>query len=373
MRRVNLAVRIALLASAFAISSCVQSPATDARLGNRPFNHYRLVGTHNAYHLEADPEVKVWLATDGNPPDQGLLQSITYTHLPLEAQLELGVRQFELDLYNDPDGGRFAHPTLAEAIIAQGKKLEAPVDPGGELNKPGFKILHIPDVDWRTTCRTFQSCLLELSNWSNHHPAHFPIVIVLDLKSEIVPVARGLPRTPILPFDANSIDKVESAIAEVIARSRIFTPDDLRSNSESVRQRIVDFGWPNISKIRGKFIFVLSNPSLTTAYIGRNPNMKGRLLFADLEPGDPGAAFVERLDPTDQGIQALEKAGYFVQTFADFRTLAARDDNRTGLEAALNSQSNSISTDYITPDRRFSNYRVDIPGRTEYKFVEIIK
>ena len=44
--------------------------------------------------------------------------------------------------------------------------------------------------------------------------------------------------------------------------------------------------------------------------------------------------------------------------FADFRTTASRTGDLDGLNAALASGASSIATDYITDDRRFSNYHV---------------
>jgi hypothetical protein len=286
--------------------------------------------------------------------------------LPLETQLALGVRQFEIDLYNDPDGGRFAKPALAERLSEAGQSLEAPVDPTGELTRPGLKVLHVPDIDWRTTCRTFRACLSELKRWSDQHPNHFPILIVLDLKSEGAKIDTGAYQTEILPFGPSEIRSVETEIQSVMTSRDLYTPDQLRNGHGSIRERIVQDGWPALRAFRGKFLFILSNPALVDAYRGGNINLGGRLLFADLEPGDPSAAFVERLDPKDPAIPKLQRDGYIVQTFADYRTTAARTGNPDGLIAALMSGASSISTDYISDDRRFSAYHVELGRRSRY-------
>jgi hypothetical protein len=38
--------------------------------------------------------------------------------------------------------------------------------------KPGFKVFHIPDVDYLSTCVTLVRCLREIDRWSRAHPAH---------------------------------------------------------------------------------------------------------------------------------------------------------------------------------------------------------
>ena len=357
--RIRAAIAAAvMLFAGMAPRSAQSDDLTDASLGNAPFNQYRFIGTHNAYHLEPDPAVKIWLGRTGRTADADFLRAVTYTHLPLTTQLALGVRQFEIDLYNDPEGGRFARPALAELISASGQQLEAPVDPTGELKSPGLKVLHVPDIDWRSTCPTFRSCLRELKSWSDLHSNHFPIMIVLDLKSEGANIDIGASLTSIIPFGNREIMSVETEILSVLPRQDIYTPDELRDGHENIRDRILKRGWPSLNALRGKFVFILSNSALVDSYRGKNINLVGRLLFADLEPGDPSAAFIERLDPRDPSIHKLQQQGYIVQTFADFQTKASRKSDFKGLNAALESGASSIATDYILDDRRFSTYCV---------------
>jgi Phosphoinositide phospholipase C, Ca2+-dependent len=101
-------------------------------------NQIQLLGTHNSYHLAPKPSV---LATLG-PHAPGL----EYTHRTLTEQLStLGIRQFELDVFADPQGGRYAQPR-AHRLTG-----DAP-DPA--MQKPGFKVFHVQDVDVRSTCAT---------------------------------------------------------------------------------------------------------------------------------------------------------------------------------------------------------------------------
>ena len=49
------------------------------------------------------------------------------------------------------------------------------------MAQPGFKTLHMPDVDFRSTCLTFAACLKSVRDWSATHPDHTPILIMLEL------------------------------------------------------------------------------------------------------------------------------------------------------------------------------------------------
>ena len=104
-------------------------------------NHLQVVGTHNSYHLAPEPAVLKAIGARANGLD--------YTHRPLTYQLEtLGVRQFEIDVYADPKGGYYARPRVTDL----GPGLEHVPMPGPEMNEPGLKVLHVPQVDFRSTC-----------------------------------------------------------------------------------------------------------------------------------------------------------------------------------------------------------------------------
>ena len=98
-----------------------------------------MLAAHNAYHLEGEPAL-LDAITDNLPE---LTPTIEYSHPTLTEQLDLGLRSFELDLFEDPDGGRYGAP-VAQALLG----LE-PIDP--VMQEPGFKVFHIQEVDYRST------------------------------------------------------------------------------------------------------------------------------------------------------------------------------------------------------------------------------
>src|SRR5882672_8782304 len=122
---------------------CVSCPAQALRM-----NQIQLVGTHNSYHAGLAPGEMAVLRKQ-NPQ---AAESLAYRHPKIEAQLDAGVRQLELDVFGDIKGGLFADPLFLRLAAKEG-----PVDPmpsgwAEAMKRPGFKVLHANDVDFRSQC-----------------------------------------------------------------------------------------------------------------------------------------------------------------------------------------------------------------------------
>lgn len=147
-------VRVACLLPIVAAAAAVLSISAPARADDLRLNQLQMIGTHNSYHIAPHPVTMEQIAARSSD----LAQSLDYTHRPLALQLnDLGVRQIELDIFADPEGGHYANPHGAEHLPADVGEH----DPGGVLQKPGFKVLHVPDVDFRTHALTFVDALTE--------------------------------------------------------------------------------------------------------------------------------------------------------------------------------------------------------------------
>jgi hypothetical protein len=123
-------------------------------------------------------------------------------------------------------------------------------------------------------------------------------------------------------------------------------------------------GWPALDDVRGLVIFALDNEgSLRDLYLEGHEALKGRVMFATVEPSNPAAAWFKINDPIKDfdRIQHLVREGYLVRTRADADTRQARAGDITQRDKALASGAQFISTDYARPDRRFSDYSVRFP------------
>jgi hypothetical protein len=75
-------------------------------------------------------------------------------------------------------------------------------------------------------------------------------------------------------------------------------------------------------------------------------------------------AFLKLNDPIAQGrrIRRAVADGILVRTRADGDTVQARTGDTTMRDAALASGAQLVSTDYLEPDDRFTDYAVRLPG-----------
>ena len=318
-------------------------------------NQIQVIGTHNSYHAGlGSSEMKLIQQHDARSA-----AGLDYSHPPLAEQLSAGVRQIELDEFPDPQGGRYAHPKIMAQVAAAGLPADPDFDPEHEMAQPGFKVMHVQDVDQRSRCHLLTHCLQEVRTWSKAHPQHLPIFILLECKTPHSIDAKGAtvsePMTPAL-FDA-----LDKEILSVFTRKEIVTPDEVRGRHSSLREAITTDGWPALSVARGKVIFLLDQRNQAAAYAEGHPALRGRVIFPNADPASDGAAFTEMNDGTPAQIAALVKQGYLVRTRSDWDTLQARSNDTKRRDEAIASGAQIISTDYPASEpARWTNYSVSL-------------
>src|SRR6187455_704952 len=136
-------------------------------------NQTQVIGSHNSYKIGIEKVLMDMILSES--PEAIALD---YTHIPITEQLDLGLRGLEIDVVHDPEGGRFAHPKGLEMLKAQG--VEAKPYNTEAMKDPGFKVLHVPDIDFRSHCQTFKVCLSDIRAWSKSHSNHLPIIITIN-------------------------------------------------------------------------------------------------------------------------------------------------------------------------------------------------
>lgn len=329
-------------------------------------NQIQMIGSHNSYKLKPRAELSGALA--GLVPD--LATEIEYGHLPLAEQLEdHGIRQFELDVLPDPEGGLYRTPAALEILGID----EAP---DAALDEPGFKVQHIQDVDFETTCPTFTACLADIEAWSSANPDHLPVMVMVETKTEsLAEGADGLElELPDLGVEfvdppdmtAELFQELEAEVLAVFGEDHLITPDDVRGDAETLEAAVLDTGWPTIGASRGKVLFSLVDTGASKdVYTAGAPSLEGRLFFTSGTPGEPDAAFVRVDDSTADGddLQRFAEAGYLIRTRTDSPGVHAPADDTSWRDSALASGGHYLSTDYYVPDPVLgTDYQVQLPG-----------
>lgn len=332
-------------------------------------NEVQYIGTHNSYKLHPDALMMQALAAADQVqarPSTGepmRAHALAYGHLPLETQLELGMRLFELDLQLSGSGP----PHDLQQIYAE--QYGAKESPDGGVLPSRFErdevlVYHTSD-DFRSSCYRFADCLLVFRNWSRANPQHLPVVIYLEAKYETQ--CRSAQAGKCLngqqleqPFDRQAWDRIERHVRSMIGEERVLRPGDLLVPDMNLRQSITAQGWPKIKALRGKFIFVIAAADYRAKDTYReieNP------LFFTFRPADhPDAGFVIEFDAFSPKIEEIIEAGFIASTYADYRLKEARQNDTRKRNRLFSVGAQMISTDFPIRDPRFSDYRVVFNG-----------
>ncbi|MBY0418101.1 MAG: phosphatidylinositol-specific phospholipase C1-like protein, partial [Pararheinheimera sp.] len=274
--------------------------------------------------------------------------SLQYQHLPLQQQLDLGLRHLELDVLADPEGGLYLKPAAEQWL---GKSLLS-AEYKAKLKQPGFKAFHIPDLDFVSHCPLFQDCLRQLLQWSKQHKNHLPVVILLNVKES--GVAGGIQPLILTTKDYALLDQ---EIRAVLPEDKLLTPDFVRKPGLSLQQTVLTQGWPSVASSRGRFVFLFDGqPKQLELYRSQHPSLAGRVMFGNYPPDSAEAAMLLQNQPEQQfdAIAKLVQQGYIVRTRSDeFHPMAYSISRR---DMALQSAAQIISTDFYpqapqqTPD-----------------------
>ena len=347
-------------------------------------NEIQVIASHNSYRLHTDQDlydrVQQLYST-------GALSAIPnpngwdYSHLPIKEQLQdYRVRGLEYDIYYDPNGGQFAK--------RQGRLIVLDFSTASgiaELDNPGFKMLHIPDLDYNSSELTFKGGLMRLKEWSDAHPNHIPVFVNIETKEETPADALSSLTIPGLPFslgaigggltkakafDANAVMALDDEIKSVFGSGleNVFSPDELRGTYSTLPQAVAAGNWPKLKDIRGKVIFIIEGAA-SDDYLVSSSVLAGKACFVYTDKlTDDYSSFIILNSPKDppngKGLEIAEAVskGFIVRTRSDSDTDEARTGDSSNLDAAIARGAHIISTDYYKADARAGQ-----PGWTDFK------
>lgn len=131
----------------------------------------------------------------------------------------------------------------------------------------------LPD-EHETSCLRLSDCLEDLRAFHLHDPEHSVVTVFLDLK-----------RKALLEHDRRTADDLDRRLEEHIPRAWTFTPADLaercfgRVDAGNLAAAATTCGWPLLSELVGKFIFVLTGEDGTDRYVGQGSVAHERRAF----------------------------------------------------------------------------------------------
>lgn len=321
-------------------------------------NDIQVVGSHNSFKARIPSAVMARIRA----ADPKLADGLDYYHVPLTDQLDAGVRQLELDVFADPQGGRYAEPKGEEWAREAGERTGFD---RAAMALRGFKVLHIPDVDYRSNCPTLVRCLGEIDRWSRAHPGHLPVMITINAAD--MPSQRPGITSPLPLDDEGLLDALDAEIRSVLPGRRLITPDEVRGKAATLRDAVRNHGWPSLASARGR-IYILFDVrrEVSEVYRAGHPSLKGRAMFGWYPEDEPESAVQIVQDPLVDGakIEDWVKRGVIVRTRTDANTTEARAHDRSKARAAMASGAQAVSTDYYpgAPDPLALGFVVTLPN-----------
>jgi len=267
-------------------------------------NEIQILGTHNSYHQKMDTS---YLETIGGMFPEAL--SWDYEHLPLDQQLGHGVRSFELDLHWTGDA---------------------------------LRVMHVPRFDSKSSCEFFPDCLGVIKAWSDAHPKHVPIIVLMELKTEL-----NMLDPEIKPFTPEALDVMDAQLRAVFPEERLITPDRVRGDAATLELAVTTKGWPTLDEVRGTVLFVLHDTGeLRDWYVKDRPSAEGRAMLPQSEPGEPYSAFIIENNPFSKRIAPWLEQGYLIRTRCDSGGPGDRTRFFPRRDQAFASGSHVIHTDF---------------------------
>lgn len=133
-----LAGTVSGLAALLSLSALTAPAAPGLKL-----NQIQLVGTAESYKLAPAAEMLSLIRMGGKKDAQAL----DFSQPPIAAQLDAGARALSFDIVYDPEGGLFRNPagaSMADELLDK-EYVTA-------MSQPGFKVIHVPDVDFKSSC-----------------------------------------------------------------------------------------------------------------------------------------------------------------------------------------------------------------------------
>lgn len=319
---------------------------------NLRLDQLTLVGTAESYKQKPDGALVRLVRMGGGKADA---EALDFGQPSIPAQLDADVRALSFDVAYDPKGGLYKNP--AAANMAMTLVPDAYV---AQMEKPGFKTIHVLDVDYASSCPAFADCLKQVADWSAAHPRHLPIVITLHTNDARTPMPGA---TKPVACDQAALDALDAEIRAVVPAAQLITPDMVQGKFPSLRDAALAHAWPRLGGARGKLIFVLDDSAdKARAYQGGRKSLEGRAMFLATDEASPAAGFVAIADPVKERarIEAAVKAGFLVVTRADADTREARKGDMSRRDAAFASGAQVVLTDFAVADPAIGSYRVSL-------------
>jgi|SRR5690554_387604 len=262
------------------------------------FNEVSFLASHNSYKKKGSLVGKLFVGLGDSFSEA---KALNYSYKTITEQLKSGIFSFELDV---------------------------------RLRKDEFEITHVPLVDNSSTSVNFEKALLEYKYFLEHEPNGFPVLVLLEIKDDYMFLDPSLKS-----IGNDELILLENKIDDVLG-DYLYTPEIMIEDYNSLMARIDDKGWPKVSELKGKIMFLIHAGKYANSYLELN---KQKLFTATYKDSlNSNAPFIIHNSLDVDSINDLVDNNYMVRTrIGD--TLNYTDED---LLKALNSRAQILTTDF---------------------------
>jgi hypothetical protein len=175
----------------------------------------QMLATHNSYKKTGSALGRFFVGLGANFDEA---RALNYGYLPLTTQFELGIRSMEFDI---------------------------------RLRNDRFEITHVPLVDSSSVSVTLLGALHEIKLYSANNTNHIPMIFLIEIKDDWMMLDPKLQT-----IDHEALITLNQLIFEHM-EGYIITPKDIRGEDKTLKETIINDGWPSLYELKGKSIFVI--------------------------------------------------------------------------------------------------------------------
>lgn len=274
-------------------------------------NEVRVLASHNSYKKKGSLVGKLFVGLGDSFSEA---KALNYSYNPLTKQLKDGIYSFELDL---------------------------------RYRGSNFEVTHVPIVDNSSTIVSFKHGLREIKRFLMEEPNSYPLMIILEIKNDYMWIDPF-----IKDIKENEFLKLEELLIEELGEY-LYTPKEMINNYSSLKERIDSIGWPKVSDLKGKAMFIIHAGSYADNYLSFRENDK-QILFSSSYNNyfKDNAPFIIHNNLNVNDINELVSNGYIVRTrIGDTLSYSDEDVNK-----ALSSNAQILTSDFTVARSDLNEY-----------------
>ena len=242
---------------------------------NIKFQDVQILASHNSYKKQGSSLGHFFVGLGSSKAEA---EALEYENIGLTEQLNHGIRSFEFDV---------------------------------RKRKTEFMLTHVPLVDNSSTIPNLRLALEEIYLFSSNHPNHFPITVLIEIKDDWMILDHALQ-----VIEEQELEELNQLIFEEMKDS-LYKHSDIILQNTSLSETIMNNGWPSISELLGKVMFILHPGNFTNSFVNLDPTLNDLSIFPGSYPSEtiPSyASFYIINDPFSTMIPTYVEQNFIVRT-----------------------------------------------------------